>query len=184
VLAVLDHARDGSRFLYSKSFATIRPPENTLRPAFNLLDLHVGASSGGAPCVVSATAQALHARLAPAGDVAVWDQYDDGTGEATGFATTVASCTAAPFATRLAKLLPAGDTGYVYLDDADVAAGEGTLRYAAVVNGALAAGTPPIQTRAALVFAPLQPALAAVAYTVNTGTPADGLYLHVDKGHK
>jgi hypothetical protein len=118
--------------------------------------------------------------MAPAGDLVVWDKYDVAAGEASGLATTVASCAAAPFATRLAKLLPAGDTGYVYLDDADVAAGEGTLRYAAAVNGALAAGTPPIQTRAALVFAPLQPALAAVAYTVDTGTPADGLYLYVD----
>jgi hypothetical protein len=179
VLAVLDHARDGSRLLYAKSFVPIRPPPDSLAPAMDALDLYVGSPSGGAPCVVTASPESLHATVAPAGDVVVWDKYDVASGETSGFATTVASCVPALFATRLAKVLPAGDTGYVYLDDADVAAGEGTLRYAPVVNGALAAGTPPIQTRAAMVFAPLQPALGAVAYTVNAGTPADGLYLYL-----
>lgn len=179
VLAVLDHTRDGSRFLYAKSFVPIRPPPDTFAAALDALDLYVGTSSGDAPCTVSASPESLNAAIAPAGDVVVWDQYDVATGAASGFATTVASCAAAPFATRLAKLLPAGDAAYVYLEDADVASGEGTLRYAEVVNGALAAGTPPIQTRAAMVFAPLQPALAAVAYTVNTGTPGDGLYLYM-----
>jgi hypothetical protein len=83
----------------------------------------------------------------------------------------------APFATRLDGVLPAGDDGYLYRDEADVAAGEGTLRYARVVNGALAVAEPPLQTRATRVFAPLAPELAAVAYTVATGTAADGLYV-------
>ncbi len=50
------------------------------------------------------------------------------------------------------------------------------MRYARIVNGSVVAG-PPIQTRAALVLAPLQPAAAAVMYTVATGTSADGLYV-------
>ena len=54
------------------------------------------------------------------------------------------------------------------------------MRYARIVNGALVVG-PPIQTRAAPVFAPLEPALPAVAYTVETGTGADGLYLFLDE---
>lgn len=178
VLAILDHARDGSRFLYAKTFAPVRPSRNTNGPSFDLLDLHVGAAAGGAPCAVVETPESVHATLSPAGDVVVWDRYDDVTGEVRGFATTVSSCASAPFATRLANLLPAGDSGYLYLDDADDEANEATLRYAGVVNGTLVAGTPPIQTRARPVFAPLQPALPAVAYTVHADSPQDGLYVY------
>jgi hypothetical protein len=176
VLAVLDHGPDGSRFLYAKTFTPVRPEPYTTNPAFDLVDLYIGAA-GGAPCAVAETPEAVHATIFPAGDVVVWDRYDATTGEVRGFATTVSSCTSAPFAKRLANLLPAGDAGYLYLDDADKEANEATLRYAGIVNGALVAGTQPIQTRARPVFAPLQPALAAVAYTVQADSPADGLYV-------
>lgn len=184
VLAVLDHARDGARFLYAKSFAYVRPPSGSTAPALNLVDLYVGAP-GGVPCAVLETQEALHATIAPAGDLVAWDRHDVHTGETRGFSTTVASCASAPFADHLADLQPAGDTGYLYLDEADDEAKEATLRYAGVVNGTLIAGTPPIQTRAAPVFAPLQPALSAVAYTVHAGTSADGLYVSsIPKGGK
>jgi hypothetical protein len=176
VLGVLDHARDGSRFLYAKAFAPVRPPPDTTLPALTLVDLHAGAAAGGAPCAVVDAPEALHAAISPAGDVVVWERYEAATGERRTFATTVSTCASAPFATRLANLLPAGDAGYLYVDD-DEGAGEGTLRYAGIVNGTLVARTPPIQTRAGLVFAPLHPALSAAAYTVRAGTPADGLYL-------
>jgi hypothetical protein len=181
VLTVLDHSSDGSRFVYAKTFAPLRPDplaQSLVTP--DLLDLYVGTAGGGAPCVVAATPSALHATMAPRGDLVLWDRYDVATGDSQGLATTVATCETAPFATRLASVLPAGEDdgflGFIFLDDADAAAGEGTLRYARVVNGALVV-EPPLQTRAARVFAPLPPALPAVVYTVETGTAADGLYL-------
>jgi hypothetical protein len=181
VLAVLDHTRDGARFLYAKTYAPVRPgPVATVSVGMDLVDLYIGSVTGDAPCVPAATPTALHATLAPSGSVAVWDAYDVLTADAQGFATTVSSCASASFATRLGGVLPAadeaGNEGYVYLEDTDEAAREATLRYARVVNGALVVGTP-IQTRAALVFAPLQPAVPAVLYTVATATPADGLYV-------
>jgi hypothetical protein len=178
VLAVLDQARDGSRFLYAKTFEPVRPaPQALTTTTTDLVDVYVGAPGGAAPCVVSATPAASHALLSPRGDVVLWERYDAATGVGPGLATTVSSCATAPFATRLGGVLPAGDDGYLFLDDADLAAGEATLRYARVVNGGLAVVDPPLQTRAASVFAPLAPALPAVAYTVATGTAADGLYL-------
>jgi hypothetical protein len=178
VLAVLDAARDGSRFLYAKTYAPLRPaPQAPTSITPDLVDLYVGAPGGGAPCVVAATPAALHATIAPRGDVVLWDRYDAVTGESQGLATTVSSCATAPFATRLGGVLPAGDDAYLFLDDADAAAGEATLRYARNVNGALVVAEPPLQTRVASVFAPLPPAIAAVAYTVATGTAADGLYV-------
>jgi hypothetical protein len=182
VLAVIDHARDGSSFVYAKSFVPLRPAPQALTTITpDLVDVYVAAPGGKAPCVAVATPAALHATLAPRGDVVLWDRYDMATGDAQGEATTVSTCATAPFATRLVGLLPAptaaAEGGYLYLDDADVAAGEATLRYARVVNGALAVAEPPLQTRAARVFAPLPAPLAAVAYTVATGTAADGLYV-------
>jgi hypothetical protein len=177
VLAVLDHARDGARFLYAKSFASVRPTAFGTGQALTLVDLYAGAPGAAAPCAVLEPQEALHATLSAAGDLVAWDRYDTLTGETRGFSTSVGSCASAPFAEDLANLLPAGDAGFLYLDDADENAKEATLRYAGVVNGTLVPATPPIQTRAAPVFAPLQPALAAVAYTVHAGTSADGLYL-------
>ena len=174
VLTVLDHARDGAPFLYAKSYTPVR--SDTPGAGFDLVDLYSGAAAGGAPCVVADTPTAVHATIAPAGDVVIWDRYDALTGERQGLSTNVSSCASTPFATRLRAVLPAGDDAYLYLDDADDSADESTLRYARVVNGALAVQQP-LQTRAAHVFAPLAPALAAVAYTVATGTAADGLYV-------
>ena len=174
VLGVLGQARDGARFLYTKTFAPVRPATATAA-GFDVVDLYVGAA-GGAPCVVADTPTAVHAAIAPGGDVVLWDRDDGLTGERHGLATNVSSCTTTPFATRLRTLLPSGDDASLYLDEADDAADEATLRYARVVDGALAI-EPPLQTRAAHVFAPLAPALAAVAYTVATATAADGLYV-------
>ncbi|HVU50525.1 MAG TPA: hypothetical protein VHL80_07545 [Polyangia bacterium] len=181
VLAVLDVEPDGSRFLYAKSFVPLRPaPQATTTITPQLVDLYVGAPGAAAPCVASPTPEALNAALAPRGDVVLWARYDMSTGASQGLATNVSSCATTPFATGLAGLLPAplGDAeGYLFLDDADPAADEATLRYARIVNGAVVVAEPPLQTRAAPVFAPLAPALAAVAYTVAAGTSADGLYV-------
>jgi hypothetical protein len=178
VLTVLDHARDGSRFLYAKTYAPLRPaPGATTSP--DLLDLYVGSSGGDAPCAITTTPAALQATLAPAGSPALWELYDPASGQGQGLVTTVAMCATAPFATRLGNLLPAGDDGYVYGDDVDETAPEATLRYARVVDGALAAATQ-IQTRAAPVFAPLALGRPAVVYTVATGTAADGLYVYAE----
>jgi hypothetical protein len=181
VLAVLDHAGDGPSFLYAKTFVPLRPaPQAQTIITPQLVDLFVAAPGAQAPCVVTAEPAALHGVLTPRGDAVLWARTDMATGESQGLATTVATCATAPFAERLAGLLPAprgSEAGYVFLDDSDLAAGEATLRYARVVNGALVVAEPPLQTRAAPVFAPLPPALSAVAYTVATGTDADGLYV-------
>ncbi|HTA19465.1 MAG TPA: hypothetical protein VK989_09245 [Polyangia bacterium] len=175
VLTVLDESRDGARFLYAKTFVPLRPgPVTTVSVAANLFDLYVGDGTGTAPCVPTETASALHAELGPADDLVVWERADNATTDTQGMATALSSCTSATFATNLRGILRAGDAGYLYLDDADPAADEATLRYARIVNGSLVAGAP-IQTRAASVFAPL--GAAAVIYTVATGTAADGLYV-------
>jgi len=178
VLAVLDHAGNGASFLYAKTFVPTRPaPQATTTVTPQLVDLTVGAPGTGAGCVVSATAVALNAAFTPRGDVVVWQRFDMATGTSQGLATTVSSCVTAAFATRLGGLLPASagaEDGYVFLDDADPAAGEGTLRYARVMDGGLVVAEPALQTRAAPVFASLP---SAVAYTVATATAADGLYL-------
>jgi hypothetical protein len=176
VLAVLDHAGDGASFLYAKTFVPTRPaPQATTTVTPQLVDLTVGAPGTGPGCVVSATAVALNAAFAPRGDVVVWERYDMATGTSQGLATTLSSCATATFATRLGGLVPAPEAGYLFLDDADPASGEGTLRYARVVNGGFIVADAPLQTRAAPVFAPLPGSV--VAYTVATGTTADGLYV-------
>ena len=159
VLTVLDHARDGARFLYAKTYTPVRPASTTTA-GLDLVDLYVGSPAGGAPCVVADTPAAVHATIAPGGGVVLWDRDDALTGDRQGLVTNVSSCTTTPFATRLRAVLPSGDDAYIYLDDADDTADESTLRYARVVNGALVV-EPPLQTRAAHVFAPLAPALAA-----------------------
>jgi hypothetical protein len=183
VLGVLGATRDGARFLYAKTFAPVRPgPITTVTVPLDVVDLYVGSATGAAPCVPAPTPTALDATLTPSGSVVVWDRQDAVTGDEQGLATTVSSCTSTPFASRLRSLLPAhGPSGeaFVYLDDADAVADEATLRLARVVDGALVVA-PPLQTRAAHVFAPLEPALPAVMYTVATGTSADGLYVYVD----
>jgi len=177
VLAVLDAASDGALLLYAKTFVPLRPgPVTTVSVAANLVDLYVGGASGPTACVPAETPSALHAALAPAGDLVVWERADNASTDTQGMATTLASCMTATFATGLLSILPAGDAGYLYLDDADDTADEATLRYARIVNASLVAGTP-IQTRAASVFAPLSAATPAVIYTVATGTAADGLYV-------
>jgi len=184
VLAVLDPS-DGSRFLYAKTFVPLRPaPQATTTITPELVDLTVGAPGVGPLCVVSAAPEALHATFTPRADVVLWARYDMATGASQGLATKVSSCAMTAFASRLGGLLPAssadddaGSLGYLFTDDADPAAGEGTLRYARIVNGALVVAEQALQTRAALVFAPLPSTLSAVAYTVATGTPADGLYV-------
>jgi hypothetical protein len=181
VLAVLDQVSNGASFLYAKTFVPTRPaPQATTTITPELVDLTVGAPGTGASCVVSATPAALNAAFTPRGDVVLWERYDMGTASSQGLATTVSSCATTPFATRLGGLLPAGsgadDAGYLFLEDTDPSAGEGTLRYARVMNGAVVVAESALQTRAAPVFAPLPP-LSAVAYTVATGTAADGLYL-------
>jgi hypothetical protein len=183
VLTVLDAAADGGRFLYAKTFAPVRPdPVTGAGAGVDLVDLYADAPGAAAPCVVAGAPAALHAALSPAGTLVVWDRSDTLRTSEQGVATALPACAATPFATGLRGLLPAGPDAYAYLDDAGPSSEEATLRYAHVVNGALAAGTQ-IQTRAAPVFAPLAPALpAAVAYTVATGTSADGLYVYVDPG--
>ncbi|HSZ81927.1 MAG TPA: hypothetical protein VLA14_06580 [Polyangia bacterium] len=177
VLAVLDASRDGTLLLYAKTFVPLRPgPVTTVSVAANLVDLYVGGAAGPAACVPTETPSALHAALAPAGDLVVWERADNATTNTQGMATALSSCATATFATGLLSILPAGDAGYLYLDDADDAADEATLRYARIVNASLVAG-PPLQTRAAPVFAPLPAATPAVIYTVATGTAADGLYV-------
>jgi hypothetical protein len=183
VLGVLGATPEGARLLYAKTFAPVRPgPITTATAPLDVVDLYVGSATGAAPCVPTTTPTALDATLTPSGSVVVWDRQDAVTGDEQGLATTVSSCTSTAFASRLRALLPAhgpGSEAFVYLDDADAVADEATLRLARVVDGALVVA-PPLQTRAAHVFAPLAPALPAVMYTVATGTPADGLYLYVD----
>jgi hypothetical protein len=180
VLAVLDATIDGARFLYAKSYVPVRPGPITAVPINRTLtDLYVGSPGGAAPCVVSDTPVALHAALAAAGALVLWGRYDASGGEdgiENAIATSVAKCASQPFASRVAALLPAGADAVAYTDENDLASGEATLRYAHVVGDSLAAAAT-IQTRAAPVFAPLA---RAVAYTVATGTAADGLYVWVE----
>jgi hypothetical protein len=183
VLAVLDATHDGARFLYAKTYVPVRPgPITTVAVNRTLTDLYVGSPGSAAPCVVSDTPVALNATLAAAGGLALWGRYDTTGGEdgiEDGVATSVAKCASQPFASRVAALLPAGADAYAYADENDPASGEATLRYAHAVGDTLAAAAT-IQTRAAPAFAPLAPALPAVAYTVATGTAADGLYVWVE----
>jgi hypothetical protein len=179
VLTVLAQSRDGARVAYAKTFTPVRA--TTTSAALDLVDLYVGSMSttttGAAPCVVAAAPVVLQVALTASGSVAAWERYDLLTGARDGFATSVAACApaSAAFATSLRNLLPAGDEAFAYLDDADPAAPESTLRYARVMDGALVVGSP-VQTRAASVFAPL-PSVPALLYTVATGTAADGLYV-------
>jgi hypothetical protein len=180
VLAVLDATTDGAHFLYAKSYVPVRPgPITTVAVNRTLTDLYVGSPGEAAPCVVSDAPVALHATLAAAGALVLWGRYDATAGEdgvEDGIATSVAKCASQPFASRVAALLPAGADAFAYTDENDLAFGEATLRYAHVVGDSLAAAAP-IQTRAAAVFAPVA---RAVAYTVATGTAADGLYVWVE----
>ncbi|HVU51317.1 MAG TPA: hypothetical protein VHL80_11555, partial [Polyangia bacterium] len=179
VLAVLDESADGATFLYAKSFATLSPATTTApgtTAPFDVVDLHA-ATAGGAPCALAETPSALGAALLPPGRQAVWSRFDPATGAEQGVATMLSSCTSTPFANGLRKMTVAGDLGLVYLDDADPAADEATLRYDPFMYGALQPAGTPIQTRAASVYAALAPALPAVVYTVATGTAADGLYV-------
>ena len=153
-----------------------RPPRRS-RPSWSTSPWERRARGRAASCRRRPSRR--NAAFTPRGDVVVWQRYDMATATSQGLATTVSSCMTATFATRLGGLLPASagaEDGYLFLDDADPAAGEGTLRYARVMDGGLVVADPALQTRAAPVFAPLPP-LSGVAYTVATGTAADGLYL-------
>jgi hypothetical protein len=181
VLVVFDQSRDGTTLVYSKKFTTLSSETtgtSDTSTRFDLVDLYVGFSTGAAPCVLAATPTAFQGSILPSGSAAVWERFNQVTGEMEGLDTTVSSCTSAEFTASLRNLLPVSDQGYIYLDDTDASADESTLRYAQVTGGALVAPGAPIQTRAASVFAPLLPALSAVMYTVGTMTSADGLYIN------
>jgi hypothetical protein len=177
VLTVLDHAPDGARFLYAKTYAASPGPSSG--PSATLLDLYLsmGATAADPACVVSASASALGAAFAPGGSSVLWGRLDAVTGAEEGVATSASSCQSTVFSTSLAGLLPAGAAGVAYLEALDEAANEATLRYASIVKGGLGRGVL-VETRAATVVAALADAPPAVAFTVSTGGPDDGLYLY------
>jgi hypothetical protein len=178
VLTVLDHTADGSRFLYAKTYAQARPGSvATGAPPPALLDLYASGPAGGPPCVVSPAPAALEAAFAPGGSLVVWGLRDAVTGDEAGVATSISSCQSKVFATHLANLVPVGDAALATLEDPDQATKEATLRYARVVNGALAPGLL-VETRAALVVAAVATEPPAVAFTVHAGGPEDGLYVY------
>jgi hypothetical protein len=168
VLTIYDQTKDGSKISYGKGM-----------DGNGFSDLFIASTSAARPCVVTAdTAAAPIGTFLPSGSVAVWARVNDATGDFDGYYTTVDGCTSHKFASNILRWQIAGDQGFVYLDDASATVDEATLRFGVASAGKLPSPGTAVQARAASVYAPLLPALAAVVYTVGTGTAADGLYIN------
>jgi hypothetical protein len=177
VFFVFEVTKDGKSISYTKNVQSLNAGTTTV-PIF---DLYV-ANGGPKPCALTSQATAF---LAPnflsAGDIAAWGNLNTTTGEVQGEYTTISNCTTRKFAADVFSWTPIADEGFVYLDtlDPDPNVNEATLRYGKVAAGLLPATGTVIQTRAALNFATLLPAISVVVYTVETGTTgSDGLYVN------
>jgi hypothetical protein len=143
-----------------------------------LVDLFVARADASAACVVDSTI-AVPSRsiyFSRDGKAVVWARSNAGVFE--GQHTELSSCTTTPLEANVVALGWVGDQTILMLDDFDPDSGTGSLRYRRVTAAKrLAPGDAVLIAGNVDTYAIADPGKATLAYTVNGGTDADGVYV-------
>ena len=143
----------------------------------NFVDLFVRKPDGSGACAVDTSTGVPFASVhfAPDGGALLWAKRK--TGGFDGHYTRLEDCTSMSLAPDVVALGTIG--GHImYMDGFDETAGTGTMRLRNIVGDhQLATATPTHIADGVDTYAISGPAPGALVYTVNAGTPADGVYV-------